>query len=485
MADNMEQLLRDALEEARLTIEALEEKLNQLAAMPYAVGQVRQQLADGTMLVAAEGKLLQVEKPVDVDEEIRRGDTVALALQTMQIVAKLAGFEQLGEISVVRDVNNDLIEVEVGGSTRLASFDKEKMEIKKGDRVLLDSSNSVVIKNLGRETNRFALATQQSITWNDIGGLEEAKAEMVEAIELPHRHPEIYEYYGKKPLRGLMLYGPPGCGKTLLGKAAASAIAEIYKDDEAPDANAFMYIKGPEILDKYVGVAEQTIRSIFSRARMFKEKHGHPCVVFIDEADSILSKRGSGVSSDMEKTIVPMFLSEMDGLDDNAALIILATNRPDTLDPAVLRDGRIDRKIGIPRPDAHTAEEIFKVHLKNIPFGDKLVADEIAQFATATMYGEDAALYHINKKDGSIDQFTLGHITNGAMIAGIVDQATSFAMHRDIQTHADPTGVTREDVHRAVCYVTKQNRELEFKDDVKEFVTPFKDQVKGIAKVTA
>lgn len=471
--------LREALAQAHETIAEMQALLEKLTAAPLATGRVLQ-LLDGHVVTLIEGKTQLLEYPYNMEVEF--GDQVILA-NSGQILDKVAT-HQFGEICTVRSANQDtgLAEIEQGGTLRMALWPAERFELRKGDRVLAQDG-VILTENLGRENTRFKLANQTGITWENIGGLNDAKQELIEAIELPLLHPEIYKHYGKRSTKGILLYGPPGCGKTLLGKAAASSMQKIANPEAEGDVDAFMYVKGPEILDKYVGVAEQAVASIFQRARLFKEENGFPCVVFLDEADAILGKRGSGVSSDMEKTIVPMFLSEMDGMDENGALIILATNRADTLDPAILRDGRVDRKVGINRPDAATSKEIFQVHLRNIPVSDPdLTKDELAETAAERMFSEDTALYHIKKKDDSVELFNLGSIASGAMIEGIVDQAAAYALRRDIDEDA-ATGVHMEDLTRAIEHVTAQNRELDYKDTVKEYVAPFKSEVKEIARV--
>lgn len=201
----------------------------------------------------------------------------------------------------------------------------------------MDPSGLVVVRDLGKDTQRFSLNQPSTVTWDDIGGLVDAKQQMLEAVELPWKHPDLYAHYGKKPLRGVLLYGPPGCGKTMLGAAAASSLARTHGKDQIE--SGYLYVKGPEILDPFVGVTEATIRELFERGRAHEKAHGYPATLFIDEADAILGKRGGNGpnSSIIDHTVVAQFLSEMDGLDKNGTIVILATNRADILDPAVTR----------------------------------------------------------------------------------------------------------------------------------------------------
>jgi proteasome-associated ATPase len=322
--------------------------------------------------------------------------------------------------------------------------------VEKGDRVVLDTSGSVILQNLGKDDERFRFTAETNVSWDDIGGLVEAKQQMIEVIELPHRNPELYEFYGKKPVKGVLLYGSPGCGKTMLGKATAT---------------------------------EATIRQLFERARKHKAEFGYPAVIFIDEADAILGKRGTGISSDIERTIVPMFLTEMDGLEDSGAVVILATNRPDVLDPAVVRDGRIDRKIKITRPDRSGAVDIFELNLNGMPLNNGYSVKELAETGADQLFSKERVLYHVRLKGDNRMDLTLGQICNGGMIAGIVDQATSTAMHRDIET-GEPQGLRKEDIIGAVDAVFCQNLGLNHTDELTDFTHDFREDVVGIRRLS-
>ncbi len=247
------------------------------------------------------------------------------------------------------------------------------------------------------------------------------------------------------------------CGKTMLGKAAATAISELC----GVDKSGFLYIKGPEVLDPYVGVSEATVRKIFIKAKEHKLAHGSPAVVFVDEADAILGKRGMHHSF-MEKTIVPAFLTEMDGMEESGALIILATNRPDTLDPAVVRDGRIDRKVAVSRPDRHDSRDIFKLYLGNVPIAKGLSIQELAEMAAEALFHENRALYQLTLRTRDEVAVPLSALVSGSMIAGIVDKAVSFALHRDIEAGLrKPTGVTYKDVMSGIVQTHRENLNID------------------------
>lgn len=432
----------------------------------------------GAAVIVVKGEFLEVLLPKD--REVKPGDTVTIVTETMQIV-DVASAQVGGNIGYLRRVIDETFsEVDYESSVRVVFNGKFAGSLEKGDRVVLDGTATVIIRNLGKEDERFSFTAETNVTWNEIGGLTEAKRQMIEAVELPHKNPEIFRFYGKRPVKGILLYGPPGCGKTMLGKATATALARIYNGGSK--SAGFIYIKDPEILDRFVGVAEATIRQIFARARKHKEAHGYPAVVFIDEADAILAKRGSGISSDIERTIVPMFLTEMDGLEDSGALVILATNRSDILDPAVVRDGRIDRKIKIDRPTAESTAEIFRLNLKQVPLSNGYSHEELAKLGSDEVFTSRRVLYQIRTNSNGMLNFTLGNIVNGGMIVSVLDQATSIALHRDL-SKKKPEGLCKDDLVAAVNAVERQNRDLNHTDELAEFVHDFREDVVGIQRL--
>lgn len=410
------------------------------------------------------------------------GDKVKVNLQTKQIIDRSA-IACSGVVTTVKNVLDETtLEVEVGGETKIVhrgvnpdpeksqNGDGEEVEeerkIEEGDRVVLDGSSQIVIRHLPRDKDKSHTVEDLEVTWDDIGGLDEAKEEMREAIELPHQYPEIYAHYKKKPPKGVLLYGPPGCGKTLTGKATVHSIATIYGCDALE--SAFIYVKGPEILNMYVGNTEKNIRELFWRGRKHYEKHGYPAIIFIDEAEAVLSERGTGKSSDVDKTIVPMFLSEMDGLQDNGVMVMLATNRPKMLDPAVTREGRVDRHIYIPRPDKKACYRIFQIHMKGIPV-DGMKPSELAKRATGDIFSVNRKLYQLNEQ-GSTDEhwFTFGDCITGSMIEGIVDQATSMALKRDIREKTK-SGLRAEEMKAAIEKVWVSNQQRNHKFDLEDY----------------
>lgn len=350
-------------------------------------------------------------------------------------------------------------------------------DLKVGHVVMLHPKTLQIVENTGYpplEAGQFAPAEIPNVKWSDIGGLEEAKQDMIEAIEMPHREKELFAFYKKRPVKGILLSGPPGCGKTMLGKAAATALSEIYGKESA--RTGFLYVKAPEILNSYVGASEETVREIFSDARRHAMEHGYPAIIFIDEAEAILAKRG-GMGFSMSNTIVPSFLTEMDGLESSSAIVILATNRPDILDPAIVREGRIDRKVSVKRPSVKNAMDIIAMSLERYPVADGWDLMNMAEGMAHEIYSDNRMI--------NGDKY-LRDIVNGAMLAACVDLAVANAMRRDIEARKEkagqaepdvtpegkkvltavsdpwkPTGITPDDVLLAVARIHHQNNGLQ------------------------
>ena len=430
-----------------------------------------------TAVIALGDSCYEVVIPKDI--VVNYGDTVKVVKDTMQII-DIASVQLYGEIGYVTQVaSSDFAEVELPSVTKFVFSGRYGASLEKGDRVVLDQTATVIVHNLGKEDKRFKFTGEANVSWSDIAGLENAKELMIEVVELPYRNPKIVEFYHKKRVKSVLLYGPPGCGKTMIGKATATSLAKISNEDSGH--SGFIYIKGPEILERYVGVAESVIRQIFERARKHKKDFGFPAVIFIDEAEALLSKRGSGISSDVEKTIVPMFCAEMDGFEDSGALVILASNRPDILDPAIIRDGRVDYKIMIERPNKENAANIFLLNLKGVPLNNGSSYEDLANLAIAEIFRTDRVLHRIDVKDGGVVNFTLKDIINGAMVAGIVEKAISIAMRRDI-ANQEQGGLRKEDIILAIDLVEKQNRDLNHTEEITAFTANLKDDFADIQK---
>lgn len=481
--------MSDELRRAEETIQKLKTKLKEqddflakLTAPPFGYGTVIKTHGD-TMTLSMDNKLLEVPN----SRNYKPSDIVRISMESGLPVEKITHWTPTGNVVIVRRVNetgpfSEFIEIEseAGAST---VYKGKFTSVEVGDRIILDTTKSVILSNLGKSEEKFAFEGETNITWDDIGGLAGAKREMIEAIEMPHKHPKIFEKYGQKPAKGVLLYGPPGCGKTLLAKATVSSLAKSHGGKTTK--SGFIYVKGPEILSKWVGEAEATIRSLFTQSREHYKKFKYPAVIFIDEADAILGRRGGGKSADVERTIVPQFLAEMDGLQvEGQPVVLLATNRPDTLDSAVVRDGRIDKKIRVTRPTKSEAEAIFRIHLRGRPKKDE--SNSIVSHGASELYSDKYKLYRIVRNSAEDTYVTLGDLVNGAMIQGIVSMATMSAMYRELNSSSGRVfGITKEDLTEAIQKTVFQNRDLGHTEELGEIIHPYKDDVVDIAKVAA
>lgn len=402
-------------------------------------------------------KTFEVEKP---EFPVQHGDVVNLNPQTLQVMEKQS-IRLPGPVCLVKDILGDFMELEGNEEhhksvTICPTIDRTKLE--KGCRVMLDFTGRTAIENLGKPAKKFQRG-ETAVSWDEIGGLDDIKQEIMEAVEHPFLYPELYKGYGKRPPHGMLLEGEPGNGKTMLGKAVATTLAHRFGglDNGYLSTQAFMYVKGPEILDKYVGESERKIREIFDGARAHYREKNFPAVIFVDEADAILAKRDSNVSNDILKTIVPQFLVEWDGLDDSPAIVILATNRHDILDPAVVRDGRIDSKFYVGRPDQEACHKILSIYLSKVPLASKIRAGDLARGTVEFLFSDDRCVGQFGTK-GKTMMLLLRHLISGAMCKNIVDTALSNAIRRDIAAGRTktPTGVNERDVFQAVKKVQTQ-----------------------------
>lgn len=461
----------EALSRAKATIMEQQALLEELTSPPHNIGHIRSIVRDDVKIQIG-NDLLQISKPTI---DLLPGDEVILA-KTGAIVKK-SDHPRIGyAASVIRIINKNSVEVQVQGSSHVV-YRPDNLEVEDGDEVLVDHSRSNILEKIvdfGIKNPPLSV----DVEWNDIGGLENAKQDLKEAIEWPVLHADLYKAYNKRPIKGIELFGPPGCGKTMLGKALATSI----KREAGAKDNGFLYVKGPEILDQYVGVAEGKIRSLFSSARKYKLKNLVPAIIFIDEADAILSKRGSGISADMEKTIVPSFLAEMDGLDDFAAIVILATNRADVLDPAVVRAGRIDRRICINRPTPEAAADIFKLYLEKTIIAKKHNIESMLKHAVTSFFG--APLVRLTTASGNTIEYTLGHLASGATIANIVDLTVSDAIKSDIKAgKKTATGITPSNIDEAIRSVLRSLNDEDLQTELKEFKKSLPEKVSGTERV--
>jgi proteasome-associated ATPase len=351
------------------------------------------------------------------------------------------------------------------------SSDLLKAELKQGDEVRIDPAFRVAVEHLSTSQQReYYLEEIPQLPWNKIGGQEAAISAIQDVIELPMLHPDLFERFHYAQPKGFLLHGPPGCGKTLIGKATAFNLTRKLREKSGEETKeCFMHVKGPEILNMWVGESERMVREIFAIARE-KRRQGFMPFVFIDEAESILGTRRAGRYANILSTLVPMFCSEMDGIESlHDVVIILASNRADLIDPAILRPGRIDRKIRVNRPDKTGAKEIFGIYLTDdLPLDASLLqahandhkaaVGALIESAVAAMFAhkESNRFLEVALRSGRKDILYRGNLVSGAIIASIVERAKEMAIKRSIQAKRDE-GVSEADLLRALELEYEEN----------------------------
>jgi proteasome-associated ATPase len=444
--------------ELQAEIRELQAELERIKTEPKLVGTIVE-LRGGNMLVSfGPGNALYLHSIGGA----RVGDRVLCMRNSMQAVEVIKDPFPTGQIITVTSADGDVIEAELLGAPQV--FRGQGKKIAKGERVVIDPSKSFVIGSLGMPATTYARPPTVSVTWDDIGGQEAAKDALREAIELPLSHPNLFAAYGKSPSKGVLLAGPTGLGKSICAKAAATSIARAHGEKAS---TGFIYVKGPELLSKYVGESEQAVRGLFIAARDHKAKHGYPALIFLDECDSLLGTRQNTQAFSISTTLVPQFLAEMDGFDDAAALFILATNRPDMLDPAVTREGRIDRKIMFERPSKEDAAKIAKIHLRGKPVAADMSTSKLARELCAALFADGRSTLDL----GEGRSVQLRDHVSGSLIAGIVDKAATRAILRDIATgRREVSGITKEDVVHAVELVQHELRVTDQREVIEEVV---------------
>jgi proteasome-associated ATPase len=446
-----ERLVR-TLKDAREQIVTLKAEVDRLAQPPSGYGTVVEAYDDGTVDVLTAGRKMRVAvSPSIGDDALHPGQEVMLN-EAMNVVAA-RGYERVGEIVTLKELLGSERALVVGHADeeRVARVAESLSDtpIRAGDALLMDARSSFVYERIPKaEVEDLVLEEVPDIDYADIGGLAGQIEQIRDAIELPYLHPDLFKEHQLRPPKGVLLYGPPGCGKTLIAKAvAASLAAKVAEVTGQPLGKSyFLNIKGPELLNKYVGETERHIRLIFQRARE-KASDGTPVVVFFDEMESLFRTRGSGVSSDVETTIVPQLLSEIDGVERLENVIVIgASNREDMIDPAILRPGRLDVKIKIERPDAESAKDIFGKYLTaDLPLHEHDVTQHggsadatvtaMIQAAVERMYSEidENRFLEVTYANGDKETLYFKDFNSGAMIQNIVDRAKKMAI-KDLLT---------------------------------------------------
>ncbi|MFL6137161.1 MAG: proteasome ATPase [Frankiaceae bacterium] len=443
------------LREARDQVVALKEEIDRLAQPPSGYGVFLEGHDDGTIDIFTGGRKLRVtvSPAIEVDE-LRRGQEVMLN-EAMNVVATRA-FERQGEVVLLKEVLEGGDRALVIGHT-----DDEKVvmlaaplltgPLRAGDSLLLEPRSGWAYERIPKsEVEELVLEEVPDIDYQQIGGLAGQIEAIRDAVELPFLHKDLFAEHKLKPPKGILLYGPPGCGKTLIAKAVANSLAKKAAErggGSTEGRSYFLNIKGPELLNKYVGETERQIRLVFQRARE-KASEGVPVIVFFDEMDSIFRTRGSGVSSDVENTIVPQLLSEIDGVEGLENVIVIgASNREDMIDPAILRPGRLDVKIKIERPDAEAAKDIFSKYITpDLPLAAEdlgehggnrdAVCAAMIQRVVERMYteSEDNRFLEVTYANGDKEVLYFKDFNSGAMIQNIVDRAKKMAIKELLET---------------------------------------------------
>ncbi|HZD02898.1 MAG TPA: proteasome ATPase [Actinomycetes bacterium] len=469
--------LAATLREAREQILALKEEVEKLTAPPSGYGVFLSVNEDGTVNISSGGRKLRVNVHPQIDPKSLQPGQEVMLNEALNIV-EACSFEVQGEVVSLKEMLGPDRALVIGNADeeRVVQIGEplRNHRLRAGDALLLDGRSGFVLEHLPKpEVEELVLEEVPDVSYADIGGLSRQIDQIRDAVELPFLHADLFAEHQLKPPKGILLYGPPGCGKTLIAKAVANSLAKQVATMTGAESGRsyFLNIKGPELLNKYVGETERQIRLIFQRAKE-KSSEGMPVIVFFDEMDSIFRTRGSGVSSDVENTIVPQLLSEIDGVEQLKNVIVIgASNREDMIDPAILRPGRLDVKIKIERPDKQAAADIFsKYLLTSLPISKVLLQRHGEERETALqamiketverMYSdaEENRFLEVTYANGDKEVLYFKDFNSGAMIENIVSRAKKMAIKRFLQT--SEKGIQPDDLFTAVADEFKENEDL-------------------------
>lgn len=468
--------LAAALHEAKVQIEALRTEVEKLTAPPLSYGTFSSLNSDGTINVFVAGRKMKVNLHPNINpKELKKGQEMVLN-EALNVV-ETKGFEGQGEVVRIKDLvsNKRAVVTLRGDEERVAELAepllREKVSV--GDHLLFDARSGYLLEKLPKsEVEEVVLEEVPDVSYDNIGGLDEQIEAIKDAVELPFLYPELFAEHKLLPPKGILLYGPPGCGKTLIAKAVANSIAKKLAHTTGKDVRSFfLHVKGPELLNKYVGESERQIREVFKKAKE-KAEEGMPVIVFFDEMDALFRTRGTGISSDIESTIVPQFLSEIDGVERLRNVIVIgASNRQDLIDPAVLRPGRLDVKIRIDRPNQKAAMEIISKYLTtDLPYhseelnrdkGDqRKLVERLVHLAVERMYSqsEENRFLEVTYANGEKEVFYYKDFVSGALIEGVVARAKKYAIKRTIAS--GEKGIKGDDLLKALHDEFKEHEDL-------------------------
>ncbi len=470
--------LTATLIEAKNRIDALKQEVEKLTTPPATYAIFSHANEDDTVDVYVSGRKMKVNLHPDLSASALKAGQELVLNEALNAI-EACGFDPHGEVVRVKDL--------LGGNRAVVTFRGEEElvvelghplvdeHISVGDHLMLDTQSGYVLEKLPKsEVEEVVLEEIPDVTYENIGGLKEQIEKVRDAVELPFLHSDLFSEHKLLPPKGVLLYGPPGCGKTLIAKAVAASISQkLGKDKSGKERRSFfLHVKGPELLNKYVGESERQIREVFKKAKE-RADAGNPVIVFFDEMDALFRTRGTGVSSDMEATIVPQFLAEIDGVERLRNVIVIgATNRQDLLDPAILRAGRLDIKIKIERPDIEGARSIFQKYLtadlpfhpdelkkqskkKGKPVVEKLIGDAVEEMYSVA---EDKKFLEVTYANGEKETFYFKDFASGAMIEGIVSRAKKYAIKRFLDSKVK--GLKTEDLITAIRDEFKENEDL-------------------------
>jgi proteasome-associated ATPase len=467
------------LREAREHIAALREEVDKLTQPPAAYGTFLGTNEDGTVDVFSGGRKMRVALHPELEEAaLQRGQEVVLNESLNVVLAR--GREISGEVVSLKEVLEDGTRALIVGRAdeeRVVEMAESLIgeKLRAGDTILMDPRTGLLLERLPRpEVEELILEEVPDISYDDVGGLDEQIEAIMDAVELPFIHRELFVEHQLPPPKGILLYGPPGCGKTLIAKAVANSLAKKVAEvtGNTGAKSYFLNIKGPELLNKYVGETERQIRLVFQRARE-KSEEGMPVIVFFDEMDSLFRTRGTGISSDMESTIVPQLLAEIDGVETLKNVIVIgASNREDLIDPAILRPGRLDVKIKVERPDEGAAAQIFSRYLTaELPLdeeevtklggGDREKAVRVMiERTVADMYKteDENRFIEVTYQNGDKEIMYFKDFSSGAMIENIVRRAKKLAIKRTIA--GEGRGIRTDDLLQSIRQEYKEHEDL-------------------------